>query len=69
MVRMGRDSFARETITKKQVEGTCHFCGSTNAKGKVFVYEVERDGINTRKEPIAKGHKFCSVSCLNNYLY
>lgn len=67
-IQTGRDSFARQDITKRQEEGTCDYCGGTNKRGKVFVYMVERDGVSaayTRPQDISG--KFCSIGCLNCY--
>lgn len=65
MIKLGRDSFARHDITRRQVDGTCSFCGCTNRRGKVYVFTVRPDSIINRDYDI-KG-KFCSIGCLNAY--
>jgi hypothetical protein len=64
-IQTGRNPFARETITKRQVDGNCDWCGGQNGRGKVYVYMVDVDSIRPNKNDI-KG-QFCGIGCLNSY--
>lgn len=73
-IKLGRNSFARITVTRKQLFtypiATCYWCGSikyTPIKKQKFLYQYlfEVDGINTKPNPI-KGF-FCSIECCRNY--
>ena len=64
-IKTGRDPFARQDVRRRQVEGECDWCGGHNAKGKVFVYIVEPDGLLTRTHEIPG--VFCCIACLNSY--
>jgi hypothetical protein len=64
-IQTGRNPFARETIFKRQREGSCLYCGGTNKKGKVWKYFVESDRMNNSTNPIHG--KFCGIQCLNSY--
>jgi len=71
-VKMGRDPFARHTVTKQSVRclngQECAWCGSRGRQLKLgtqlWRYNVEDDH---RKSHIAKGRLFCSISCVNSY--
>lgn len=73
MIKLGRDPFARETVTRKTFFCIglldCSWCGNlkTTPKGRTFLYEyfVLRDGILTKPEPIQG--LFCSIGCCNSY--
>jgi len=63
MAYVSRDPFARTEIHKATEQGTCAWCGGTNARGKVWRYRVETDG--GRVFPDVR--VFCSVGCRGSY--
>jgi hypothetical protein len=67
MLKLGRDPFARETVTRHRVFGTCDFCGNVAGRKqgdpRVWVFVVEPDGGRAGE---VRG-KFCSVACCNAY--
>lgn len=64
-IKTGRNPFARESITKRQVDGDCDFCGGKNGRGKVYIYTVSPDSVGNRDSDI-RG-KFCGIGCCNSY--
>ena len=69
IVQVSRDPFAR-TTTYRHVDfysgrGGCWNCGGKRAKGGLFVYGVEKDGITTRIH--WDTHAFCSIGCYREY--
>lgn len=62
-LQTGRNPFARVTIRKRGVAGTCAWCGHSR-HGRVFVYVVDAD--NPRESGDIRG-EFCGVACLNAY--
>lgn len=65
-IKLGRDLFARQTITRKSVPsqpGGCNWCGLTNYHGKLYQFIVEHD--DGRDHPMQG--RFCSISCCNSY--
>ena len=74
-VKMGRDPYARTTVTKESVrclnDQACTFCGSHGRKlnlgRQLWRFSVERDSVRPNKSWLAGGKLFCSVSCINSY--
>lgn len=65
----GRNSFARETVRKALVTGTCSWCGNSRLvkgleSGKVWQYYVDAD--SARNSGPIKG-QFCGIGCANDY--
>ena len=60
---VSRDSYARETLYRESVDGTCDWCGNKDGRGKVGRYYIETD-IGRRYD--IKG-TFCSKQCMRSY--
>jgi len=64
---INHDPFARIELVRLVVatQESCAFCGQKRKNGKLFLYGVERDGINTH--PTWDTLVFCSVRCYRYY--
>ena len=67
-VQIARDPFGRLTLFRRifpaRPDGFAN-CGGTNARGKLFQYGVQHDGISSRIE--WRGGLYCSKACQDSY--
>lgn len=70
VVTISRDPFARVDIIRQEVPAngrTCAWCGGLNARGNLFAYGSEADGILPGRRHLDTRHLFCAKGCHDAY--